>query len=52
MAKGARQVAIVLLGIWLILEGIVTLTGIDFPLRTTILGILALVAGVLLLIGR
>ncbi|HUO85816.1 MAG TPA: hypothetical protein VM617_00375 [Thermoanaerobaculia bacterium] len=52
MARGARQVGIVLLGIWLVLTGILTLTGTTFPLDTTIMGALALIAGILLLVGR
>ena len=52
MARSARQIGFVLLGIWLILTGILQLTGTDFPLQTTIMGLLALIAGILLLIGR
>lgn len=52
MARTARQIGTILLGIWLILTGILTLTGFAFPLQTTIMGLLALVAGILLLLGR
>lgn len=52
MARSARQIGIVLLGIWLVLTGILQLTGFGFPLQTTIMGLLALVAGILLLLGR
>jgi hypothetical protein len=52
MARSARQIGIVLLGIWLVLTGILQLTGFGFPLQGTIMGLLALVAGILLLLGR
>ncbi len=48
----ARRAGLLLLGIWLVLDGILTLTGFGFPLDNTILGALALVAGILLLLGR
>ncbi|HEX2254942.1 MAG TPA: hypothetical protein VHQ65_16880 [Thermoanaerobaculia bacterium] len=51
MAK-SRGIGMVLLGVWLVLEGILTLTGIAFPLQGTVMGALALVAGILLLLGR
>lgn len=52
MARGARQIGMILLGVWLILSGILQLTGFGFPLQTTIMGVLALIAGILLLIAR
>jgi hypothetical protein len=48
----ARHLGAVLLGVWLILWGILELTGFGFPLQTTIMGALALVAGIVLLLGR
>ena len=47
-----RGIGMILLGIWLILEGILTLTGVSFPLQGTVMGALALVAGIVLLLGR
>jgi hypothetical protein len=42
---------IILLGIWLVAQGLVSLIGITFQGRDVILALLALAAGVLLLIG-
>ncbi|HLJ93015.1 MAG TPA: hypothetical protein VKU02_07470 [Gemmataceae bacterium] len=41
-----------LLGIWLILEGLLPLLNISFPMRNEILHLLAIVAGVLILMER
>jgi hypothetical protein len=41
-----------LLGIWLILTGAVPLFHIVIPYITTVMAILAIVAGVLILLGR
>ncbi len=45
-----ENVGFLLLAIWLILEGLVTLTGIGGIVVTVIMGILALVAGVIFLL--
>ena len=42
----------VLLGVWLILTGLVHLTTLSFTGMNTVLGILALAAGVLILLER
>lgn len=47
-----RGVGTLLLGIWLILQGLISLAGIDFPYQGVIMGLLALIAGILLLVGR
>ena len=41
-----------LLGIWLILTGLVQIASIPIPALGTILALLAIVAGVFILIGR
>lgn len=54
MATHTRGIGMILLGIWLVLHGILTLTGAGelFPLQGTIMGLLALLAGILILLGR
>ncbi len=42
----------ILLGIWLILMGLLPLLGLSFPAEATILALLAIAAGVLILMGR
>jgi hypothetical protein len=47
-----RGVGTLLLGIWLLLHGLITLIGIHFPYSGVIMGLLALISGILLLVGR
>ncbi len=47
-----RNFGMILLGIWLILHGLVSLAGLTFAGLPIILGILALVAGIFILLGR
>jgi hypothetical protein len=47
-----RGTGTLLLGIWLILTGLVSLTSFHFPYLGVIMALLALIAGLLLLIGR
>ena len=47
-----RNFGMILLGIWLILHGLVSLAGLTFSGLPIILGILALVAGIFILLGR
>jgi hypothetical protein len=49
--RSARNIGLILTGIWLILFGLLALPGIGFPASGIILAILAIAAGVLLLIG-
>lgn len=49
MKKGAGML---LLSIWLILHGLTALVGFSFTGLGTVMAILALVAGILLLVGR
>jgi hypothetical protein len=46
------NIGILLLAIWLILQGIIPLLGIRIPSEDVILGILAIAAGVLLLLPQ
>jgi hypothetical protein len=50
--RSSRSAGIILLSIWLILTGLMPLMRVDLPNSGMIMGILALVAGILLLIGR
>ena len=47
-----REPAILVLSIWLILTGLLALVDIDFPGRAALLALLAIFAGVLLLLRR
>jgi uncharacterized membrane protein HdeD (DUF308 family) len=47
-----RSVGMILLAIWLILTGLITLFNLVFPGVAIIMGILALIAGILILAGR
>ncbi len=49
---GASSAGLVLLGTWLILWGLVPLVGIRIPGSDVVLGLLAIIAGVLIIIGR
>lgn len=40
------------LAAWLLLTGLVSLIGLSFPAQTAVLGVLALIGGILLLVGR
>jgi hypothetical protein len=46
-----RNLGMLLLGIWLIVTGLTSL-GLNFPGLGFLLGILAIIAGILILIGR
>ncbi len=48
----AQNWGFVLLAIWLILTGLITLIGLNFSGLNIIMGLLALVAGILIIIGR
>jgi hypothetical protein len=47
-----KNLGILLLAVWLILSGLVNLLGIRIPGLPLIMGVLALAAGVLLIIGK
>lgn len=52
MARSPRNIGMLLLGIYLVLQGLVGLIGLSFAYLGVILGLLALLAGILLLAGR
>ena len=52
MAIGTRSLGFILLALWLILIGLTGLFGLNFAYQGQIGGILALAAGILILIGR
>ena len=45
-----RSTGMLLLGLWLILSGLLTIS--PFPLPPLVMGVIALIAGVLILVGR
>lgn len=47
-----RNLGMLLLGIWLILHGLISLLALSFAGIGTLMALLALAAGVLILIGR
>ena len=47
-----RSLGMLLLGIWLILTGLISLFSLVLPYSVVIMGILALVAGILIIAGR
>ena len=47
-----KNLGMMLLGIWLVVNGLVMLLGLGFAGLGVILGILALVAGALILVGK
>ncbi|HTG34881.1 MAG TPA: hypothetical protein VLB76_18320 [Thermoanaerobaculia bacterium] len=52
MARSTRSVGMLLLGIYLILAGLGLLIGLSFAYMRVLEGLLALIAGILILIGR
>jgi hypothetical protein len=50
--RGTRNWGMLLLGIWLILAGLLPLLSLSIPAEATILALLAVAAGVLILLGR
>lgn len=52
MARSFGRLGLVCLAVYLILQGLVTLAGLSFVGLPVLLGVLAILAGVLLLVGR
>ena len=50
--KLTRNAGMLLLGAWLVIHGLESLIGLGFRGLETIMGIVALVAGVLIVLGR
>lgn len=52
MARSYTRIGHVCLGVYLLLQGLVLLLGLSFVGLSILLGVLAIVAGVLLIAGR
>ncbi len=52
MARSYTRIGNVCLGVYLLLQGLVLLLGLSFVGLSILLGVLAIVAGVLLIAGR
>ena len=52
MMKLTKSLGMLLLGIWLVVMGLVQVFGISLPAIGTLLPLLAIVAGVFILLGR
>ena len=50
--KVTRNIGMLLLAIWLILAGLMALDGFSFPSSTQVMAVLALAAGIAILLGR
>lgn len=49
--RTARTIGMLVLGVWLLLWGLINVITITIPLEDTILGILAIIGGLLMLLG-
>jgi len=47
-----RSIGLLLLAVWLILTGVIPLINLSFTYLSTAMSVLAIVAGVLLVVGR
>ena len=47
-----KNVGMILLSVWLIISGLIALVGLSFQGLAIIMGVLAIAAGVLILLGR
>jgi hypothetical protein len=52
MAAVTKNIGHLLLAVWLILSGLITLAGLSFAGLPMLMGILAIAAGVCILLGR
>ncbi len=52
MARLTQNLGLLLLGIWLILSGLIALLGLSFQGLHLLMGILALAAGILIVLRR
>ena len=50
--RSTKNMGMLLLGIWLILSGVLQVVGLGIPLIGTLMALLAIVAGILILMGR
>ena len=49
--KTARTLGMLVLGVWLLLWGLLNVISIEIPMEAIILGVLAIIGGLLLLLG-
>ena len=47
-----KNLGMILLAVWLIIFGVVSLTGFDFPASDIVMALIAIIAGILLLVNR
>jgi hypothetical protein len=47
-----RHIGMILLGVWLILSGLISIAGLSFNGLPLLMGVLALVAGILIILKR
>jgi hypothetical protein len=47
-----KHIGMILLGVWLILQGLISIAGLSFNGLSLLMGILALVAGILIVLKR
>jgi len=52
MAAVTKNIGFLLLAIWLIVSGLITLAGLTFSGLPVLMGILAIAAGICILLGR
>jgi hypothetical protein len=50
--KLTRNLAFLLLGAWLILNGLISMVHLNFSVLSLLMSILAMVAGILLIVGK
>jgi len=50
--KLPKNLGMILLAVWLILSGLISLLGLSIPYSGLILALIAIVAGILLLLGK
>jgi hypothetical protein len=51
-ARVAGSAGMLLLGVWLVLTGLLPLLNVSFPSADVVLAVLAIVAGILIILGR
>lgn len=49
--RTARTLGMLVLGIWLLLWGLLNIITVEIPLEAVILGVLAIIGGLLILLG-
>jgi len=49
--RSARVIGMLILGVWLVLWGLLNILNLAIPMQDTILGAMAVAAGIMLLLG-